>query len=244
MSTFRIRKDKDNPYVMLNKEFLDDSNLSWKSKGLLAYLLSLPDDWQIYESEIVNHAKDGKDSLKSAIKELIQLGYIERTRERDEKGMLKGYNYSVYERPIQSGKSNVGKSNVGKPATTNNNLTNNDNNIINKLETTKEQLETILNKYNSITELPKCIKLTDKRKKGINARIKEYDIETILKALDKVKESNFLKGLDNRDFKANIDWIFNPNNFIKILEDKYKNRTIEKKETNTDPTNDFFNLLG
>ena len=132
MSMFRIKKDKDNPYVMLNKEFLNDEKLSWKSKGVLSYLLTLPDDWQIYETEISKHSKDGKDSLKSAMKELIDLGYIVRgDRKRDEKGMLKGYEYTVYERSIHSGKTYVGKPNVGKPATTNIDLTNIDLNNIN-----------------------------------------------------------------------------------------------------------------
>ena len=123
-SIFRIQKDKDNPYVMVNKELLNNTELSWKSKGLLTYLLSLPDNWKIYEDEIVKHAKDGKDSLKSAIKELIENGYIERERIRNPSGQLKGYTYCVYEIPTKSGLSNVGKTIKGESATTNNNVTN------------------------------------------------------------------------------------------------------------------------
>jgi hypothetical protein len=127
MSIYRIHKDKENPFVIINKEALNDTNLSWKAKGLLAYLLSLPDDWQIYESEIVKHAKDGIDSTRTAIKELIDAGYIERQRVRDEKGRLKGYEYNVYEAPIHIGFSKDGFSKVGESNTTNNNYTNNDN---------------------------------------------------------------------------------------------------------------------
>jgi hypothetical protein len=123
---FRVVKDKENPYVLLNKTFLNDTDISLKSKGLLAYLMSMPDDWQIYESELVKHHKDGKDSLSSAIKELIKNGYISRTRTRDEKGRLKAYEYRVYEVPVHIGKSKVGKPKAGESATTNSNLTNND----------------------------------------------------------------------------------------------------------------------
>lgn len=125
MSMFRVCKDKDNPYVMLNKEFLLDPKLSAKAKGILAYLLSLPDDWQIFVKELVAHFKDGKDSINAGINELIKEGYITRVRTRDEKGMMKAYEYCVYEVPTYNGKSNLGESNLGKPATTNNNLTNN-----------------------------------------------------------------------------------------------------------------------
>jgi len=116
---FRVCKDKDNPYVMLNKKFLNDTKLSWKAKGILAYLLSLPDDWQVYEDEIVKHSADGRDSTRSGIKELTDRGYIDRERIRDEKGMMRGYNYSVYEVPDHIGKPDNGESN-----TTNNDLTN------------------------------------------------------------------------------------------------------------------------
>lgn len=112
-SMFRVEKDRDKPYVVLDKKFLNDVNLSMKAKGLLAYLLSLPDDWQIYENEIVQHHKDGRDSLKSAIKELMDNNYIERTRIRDSNGHLKCYEYRVYEVCNQNGKTYVGKPNVG-----------------------------------------------------------------------------------------------------------------------------------
>ena len=120
-SMFRVSKDKDNPYVMINKEFLNDINLSLKAKGLLTYLLSLPDDWQIYESELVQHHKDGRDSLKSAIKELMNNHYIKRSRIRDNEGHLKCYEYRVYETSYHNGLSNVGETNIGKSVTTNNN---------------------------------------------------------------------------------------------------------------------------
>lgn len=126
----RVQKNKDNPYVMMNKTGLHDIRLSWKAKGLLAYILSLPDDWQIYESELQNHAKDGKDSLKSAMKELMEFGYVVRTRLHDEKGRFNGYDYCIYEVPTENGKPDNGKSvngktNNGKSATTNNKNTNN-----------------------------------------------------------------------------------------------------------------------
>ena len=49
---------------MINKEMAQDKTLSWKARGLLLYLLSLPDDWNIYESELIKHATDGRDSTK------------------------------------------------------------------------------------------------------------------------------------------------------------------------------------
>lgn len=123
MSIFRIQKDKSNPYVMINRECLKDKRLSAKAKGILAYLLSLPDNWRLYETELTRHFTDGRDSIRSGIKELIRAGYISRgNRRRDDQGRLKEYEYSVYETPqIQLLDSCVGFSNVGQPNTINNN---------------------------------------------------------------------------------------------------------------------------
>jgi DNA-binding Lrp family transcriptional regulator len=123
---FRVNKDKNNPYVMLNKGLLNDERLSWKAKGILSYLLSLPDDWQIYELEVQKHSVDGIDSLKTGIKELIKNGYIKREQIRNDKGHFIGYEYQVYEVSTESGKSNDGESNNGESHTTNNDLSNND----------------------------------------------------------------------------------------------------------------------
>lgn len=107
MAIVRVIKDKNNPYVMLNKEFLQSENLTWKAKGLLAYILSLPDNWVIHESEIITHAKDGEKSSRSGFKELIKEGYIHRIQLR-EKGKFVGYEYHVTEFPTALPKPEYG----------------------------------------------------------------------------------------------------------------------------------------
>ena len=129
MAVFRVYKESGN-FVTVHKSFIHDENLSWKAKGILLYLLSRPDDWQVYETELNKHSSDGRDSLRTGIKELEQAGYIHRTRKRNEKGQLKEYEYQVFEQPTRIeknhvGKSHVGNSNLGKSNTTNNNSTNN-----------------------------------------------------------------------------------------------------------------------
>lgn len=129
MSTIRNVKKK-NPFVQIDKEALQDSTISWKAKGLLAYLLSLPDDWRVYVSELTNHSKDGKDSTSSAIKELMQAGYITRQKSNNPDGTFAGYDYTVYESPlrkIRCGKPVNGKPVNGKPVTTNKENTNKEN---------------------------------------------------------------------------------------------------------------------
>jgi len=92
-------------------------------------------------------------------------------------------------------------------------------------ESKKIEYETILKLFRlNCDKLPKVIKLTDERKKHITARINEYGYESIEEVLKKAGKSEFLAGKNDRNWKADIDWIFNPTNFLKILEGKYNNK--------------------
>jgi len=78
--------------------------------------------------------------------------------------------------------------------------------------------------FNSVCiDLPKVEKITEARKKSITNRIKENSPEILGDVFKKVAESDFLSGRKS-DWKATFDWIMMPNNFIKILEDNYKNK--------------------
>lgn len=96
----RVVKNKDNPYVMLNKGFLNDYRMSWRSKGILAYLLSKPDDWVVMVCDLVDKSTEGRDAVYNAIRELLVCGYVVRTELRDSKGKIQKYEYTVYEQPL------------------------------------------------------------------------------------------------------------------------------------------------
>lgn len=89
----------------------------------------------------------------------------------------------------------------------------------------KDIYSEIVERFNSTCSgLSKVMKITDKRKKSIDSRIKEYDKATIYKVLDMVSDSRFLNGDNKANWKANFDWILNPNNFVKVLEGNYENK--------------------
>lgn len=99
MATYRINKDKENPYVMMNKGFIQNPSLSMQAKGLLAYLLSLPNDWEIRRNELPRHFKNGIRSISNVINELINSGYIKRTQPRNQKNCFSEVRYDVFEFP-------------------------------------------------------------------------------------------------------------------------------------------------
>lgn len=137
-----IRTNKDhNPFVMLDKTALNDSNLSWKAKGLHAFMMSKPDHWTFYMENLEKASKDGRESLRSAFKELQKHGYVIRKPHQDNQGKLDGWETIVNEKPAtkkrltekpSDGKpvgrksSQSEKPSDGKPATSNNDFSNND----------------------------------------------------------------------------------------------------------------------
>jgi len=62
-------------------------------------MISRPENWIFYETEIAKNSKDGLSSIRSGIKELITQGYIVRHRVRLKDGTLKGSEYWIYDTP-------------------------------------------------------------------------------------------------------------------------------------------------
>ena len=97
----RISKDPANPYVMIDKRVAEDPSLSWKAKGLMAYLLSRPDNWKVLVSDLVNRSADGEHAVRAGLAELERAGYIVRVRVHDpETGRFDGWQMTVFEQPI------------------------------------------------------------------------------------------------------------------------------------------------
>lgn len=94
LATFRIHKT--NNYFVCPNGFLVDEHLSWRAKGILAYLLSKPDDWVVQIKDVVNHAKEGNKASRSAIQELLQHGYMAKRIVRED-GKFVRFEYDVFE---------------------------------------------------------------------------------------------------------------------------------------------------
>lgn len=98
MAIHHTKKERD--YTVFDNEMLRNPNLSLKAKGLLAYMLSRPPDWAFSVRGLSASGKDGPDSVRAALQELEDAGYVKRERKR-EKGKYKKVEYEIYEKPIQ-----------------------------------------------------------------------------------------------------------------------------------------------
>lgn len=100
MAVFRVEKNKG--YTVMSNHHLRDRDLSLKAKGLLSQMLSLPEDWDFTLAGLSRINRESIDAIRSAIRELEEAGYITRSRERDEKGRLRGADYVIYEQPVSA----------------------------------------------------------------------------------------------------------------------------------------------
>lgn len=93
-------------------------------------------------------------------------------------------------------------------------------------ENKKEVFNNFLNIYNEeCTNLPKCLKITEKRKVAINKCLKEkIDEEVFREICIKANQSNFLIGENDRNWKADFDFVTRSDKAMQILEGKYENR--------------------
>lgn len=121
----RVKKLYKKNYTVIDNTVLQDTSISFKAKGIFAYLWMQSDTWNFYEKEVVKHSTDGISSLRAGIKELENHGYLLRQRKRI-KGKLKDSMWFLSESPnldfLKQEKLNLEKPKLENQTLTNTNL--------------------------------------------------------------------------------------------------------------------------
>lgn len=113
-----IRTKREHNYTVVSNKVYDKNQLSWQAMGLLGYLLTKPDDWQVMVAELVNVTKGtkkptGREGVYNIINELKEKGFISVRKNSDG-----STDYTVYDEPIQQpnqAEPNQAEPNQGKP---------------------------------------------------------------------------------------------------------------------------------
>lgn len=164
-------------------DLLNNPEISFKAKGLYAYLNSKPSDWDFSIESIARQNKEGMDAIRSAIHELEQSGYLVRQRYHNEKGHWE-IDYILYDCPSHADDASVGNPNGGEPTQyTKKELTKKDiikkeKDIIEKQEN-QEAVEAVVGMINQIagTQFKASNKETHRM---ITARLGEYGKQALL----------------------------------------------------------------
>ena len=111
----RVARDRAHPYSIVNNTAWRDPRLSWPAKGIIGYLLTMPDDWQVMMGHLVQQSSCGRDATYSGLRDLENAGYIRRTRVRDERGRIVRLEYVVFEVPQSAAPAASGRPQTEKP---------------------------------------------------------------------------------------------------------------------------------
>ena len=98
----------------------------------------------------------------------------------------------------------------------------------------------VVNLYNQYcTSFPRIKSLSEARKKAIKARMNSgYNLKDFEKLFELAEKSSFLKGKNDRDWRATFDWLIKDSNMAKVLDGNYSDRPGKKNGNN----NSFFNF--
>ena len=92
---FRGKLEFENQFTQIHNAWVRDPNITYKAKGLLTYLLSHEVGYTITIGQIIRESGDGKQSVRSALEELIKAGYLETKRTTDARGYNAGLAYFI-----------------------------------------------------------------------------------------------------------------------------------------------------
>ena len=118
-----VRSKRPERYTVLDNDILRNHALSFKARGILAYILSQPDNWAISSTRLAKVGPDGRDAIRTGLKELEERGYIVRQRMQDPMTGKWSTCNVVYDEPVDepvrsrwiTTLAEDGLSDVGKP---------------------------------------------------------------------------------------------------------------------------------
>lgn len=199
---FRINKTKN--YTVMSNYHLQDKELSFKAKGLLSCMLSLPDDWNYSVRGLASISKEGIKAINSILKELEENYYLKRERKQENNGRFY-YEYNIYETPYTQ-KGITDKGSTLNVTQINTNIINNNNK--DKIDKAFNPITNELIKRNFIEEYDlELYKYDDLFIKLLN----EYEYK------DVIKVCNYIIGKwkDNKGFDEDNNKIDNKFSYFK-----------------------------
>lgn len=241
---------KDSNYYQVSGWMINRLGLAGRELQAYAIIYGFTQDGETQFNGSINYIAEWLNCTRKTVietlKSLVEKGYITKTQT-----IVNGVKVNYYQTvlPIPASIENTLGSventppqyknyttgsveNTPPPSvkiTPNNNKDNNTNNYMDIREEKKALVpyEKIRNLYNETCKsLPKCLKLSENRKKHIAARWNEYggDLETFVTLFTKAEASSFLTGNNDRSWNASFDWLMKPDNMTKVLESRYDNK--------------------
>lgn len=95
---FRAPHSAEFPYFIMSRDVAQNNNLSWEARGVLAYLLSKPDGWEINVNDLRQQC--GRDKVYAILGELREARHLTLIIVRDATGQILNQVYQLHEHPF------------------------------------------------------------------------------------------------------------------------------------------------
>lgn len=109
-----FKQQKRKTYTVIDNGALRDPGLSFKATGLLAFLLSLPDNWRPNTRHLSSIKTDGRASVTAGMRELEEAGYLRRRKILQANGTI-DWIIDVFEHPTMAQKPSHGEPEIDTP---------------------------------------------------------------------------------------------------------------------------------
>lgn len=225
-----LRNRTQGGFTIVDNYALRDERLSLKAVGLLVKMLSLPDRWDFSEAGLVAIVKDGQSSVRSGLKELEEYGYLIRTRVKDELGRFTDCEWEV--RAVPDGVPQLENHNLDSHRldTVDNKAlkeerTNEPSTKEREEEPRKSSADELMGIYNdACPSLPKCRAVTDKRRREARKLLRTFTVDDFRDICRKAQASAFMRGDNERGWRADFDFLVSERGAAATLEGKYDDR--------------------
>lgn len=95
-------------------------------------------------------------------------------------------------------------------------------------------VQRIIDNWNSLgLNKVKAINPDTTRYSMLRKRLKDYGVDTIIEGVDKIRNSSFLQGHNNKGWTVTFDWFIKPDNFQKVIDGNYDERKTAPHNTRT-----------
>lgn len=95
-----VREPTRRRWTTVDNRSVEDDRLSFRALGVLVYLLSRPDHWRANVGHLCSTHKEGRESVRTALRELEATGYLTRRWVRSEGSDTPVLEYIIHEVPV------------------------------------------------------------------------------------------------------------------------------------------------
>ena len=227
------------PFSQLGNAMIRDKRVSREARFALCFILTHPADWAFTTEWLCRELELGRDKARAIISELVSHGYCTKHREKTDNGQFGRIVYVFTDMPDKPSPETQGVDDggdvppvTGDPATAgqaHNTNKGSPNKVTNtpvapKGAPTPGDALKAFEAYNQTAlrcALQQAGRLTPDRQRKIIARLRDYGLDGWMTALANLERSAFLRGKNDRNWRANLDFLLQASSFSKVHDGQY-----------------------